>query len=58
MKKLQKEKRLLSAELEKYQKLKTEISLVEKELNPNTISRFSYIDIRYDNQVIAKRRHS
>ena len=30
----------------------------EKELNPNTISRFSYIDIRYDNQVIAKRRHS
>ena len=30
----------------------------EKELEPKTISGFSYIDIRYDNQVIAKRRHS
>ena len=30
----------------------------EKELDPKTISEFSYIDIRYDNQVIAKRRHS
>ena len=29
----------------------------EKELEPKTISVFSYIDIRYDNQVIAKRRH-
>ena len=30
----------------------------EKELEPKTISGFSYIDIRYDNQVIVKRRHS
>ena len=30
----------------------------EKELNPKTISGFSYIDIRYNNQVIAKSRHS
>ena len=30
----------------------------EKELNPKTISGFSYIDIRYNNQIIAKRRHS
>ena len=30
----------------------------EKELNPKTISGFSYIDIRYNNQVIAKRRNS
>ena len=30
----------------------------ENELKPNSISSFSYLDIRYDNQVIAKRRHS
>ncbi len=30
----------------------------EKELKPKTISNFSYVDIRYDNQVIAKRRNS
>ena len=30
----------------------------EKELEPKTISGFSYIDFRYDNQIIAKRRHS
>ena len=30
----------------------------EKELDPKSISGFRYIDIRYDNQVIAKRRHS
>ena len=30
----------------------------EKELKPKTISNFSYVDIRYDNQVIAKRRDS
>ena len=30
----------------------------EKELEPKTISGFSYIDIRYNNQVIAKSRHS
>jgi len=30
----------------------------ENELKPNSISGFSYLDIRYDNQVIAKRRHS
>jgi cell division septal protein FtsQ len=30
----------------------------ENELQPNSISSFSYLDIRYDNQVIAKRRHS
>ena len=30
----------------------------ENELKPNSISVFSYLDIRYDNQVIAKRRHS
>ena len=30
----------------------------EKELRPKSISRYSYLDIRYNNQVIAKRRHS
>ena len=30
----------------------------ERELEPRTISGFSYIDIRYDNQVIAKMRQS
>ena len=30
----------------------------EKELKPKSISGYSYLDIRYDNQVIAKRRHS
>ena len=30
----------------------------ENELRPNDISGFSYLDIRYENQVIGKRRHS
>ena len=30
----------------------------EKELRPKSISGYSYLDIRYNNQVIAKRRHS
>ena len=30
----------------------------EKELRPRSISGYSYLDIRYNNQVIAKRRHS
>ena len=30
----------------------------EKELRPKSISRYSYLDIRYNNQVIAKKRHS
>ena len=30
----------------------------ENELRPNKISGFSYLDIRYENQLIAKRRHS
>ena len=30
----------------------------EKELRPKSISAYSYLDIRYNNQVIAKRRHS
>lgn len=30
----------------------------EKELNPKKISDFAYLDMRYDNQVIAKRRRS
>ena len=30
----------------------------EKELNPKKISEFSYLDMRYDNQVITKNRKS
>ena len=30
----------------------------EKELRPRSISGYSYLDIRYNNQIIAKRRHS
>jgi len=34
------------------------LSEFEKELNPKKISEFSYLDMRYDNQVITKNRNS